>query len=203
MKIILDAIGSTPLLKIDGIRVKLEFLNPSGSIKACIAKYMIERAAISRACDAEVRRPGELPGYFPRNNSTANGMSMRTASGWRLIEGIADGFVSGIIQHHRDMLDEIVSAESEEADKQPRHKGRGIGRGARFCPRKEKADGFPTAAPLPVRAAHALRCAWANDNPVCPPYRKNYAKSTSWNMSSHCCATKGINISTTTGCYGP
>jgi cysteine synthase A len=32
-----------------------------------------------------------------------------------LIEGIADGFVPGIIQRHRDLLDEIVSVESTEA----------------------------------------------------------------------------------------
>ena len=41
---ILDAIGNTPLVMVDGIWVKLEYLNPSGSIKARIAKYMIERA---------------------------------------------------------------------------------------------------------------------------------------------------------------
>ena len=41
---ILEAIGDTPLLEIDGIFVKLEFVNPSGSIKARIAQYMIERA---------------------------------------------------------------------------------------------------------------------------------------------------------------
>ena len=29
---ILDAIGDTPLLEIDGIFAKLEFMNPSGSI---------------------------------------------------------------------------------------------------------------------------------------------------------------------------
>jgi cysteine synthase A len=43
-KNILDAIGGTPLLEIEGIYCKLEYLNPSGSIKARIAKYMIERA---------------------------------------------------------------------------------------------------------------------------------------------------------------
>ena len=41
---ILDAIGETPLVRIDDIWVKLEFLNPSGSVKARIARYMIERA---------------------------------------------------------------------------------------------------------------------------------------------------------------
>jgi cysteine synthase len=41
---ILDAIGNTPMLKIEGIYCKLEYLNPSGSIKARIAKYMVEKA---------------------------------------------------------------------------------------------------------------------------------------------------------------
>ena len=41
---ILDAIGNTPLLNIDGIFVKCEFLNPSGSIKARMALYMVEKA---------------------------------------------------------------------------------------------------------------------------------------------------------------
>ncbi|AWN15238.1 Cysteine synthase [Salinisphaera sp. LB1] len=41
---ILETIGNTPLMEVDGIFVKLEFTNPSGSIKARIAKYMIERA---------------------------------------------------------------------------------------------------------------------------------------------------------------
>ena len=41
---VLEAIGSTPLIQIDGIFVKLEYLNPSGSIKARMARYIIERA---------------------------------------------------------------------------------------------------------------------------------------------------------------
>ena len=41
---ILDAVGDTPLLKIEGIHCKCEFLNPSGSIKARIAKYIVDRA---------------------------------------------------------------------------------------------------------------------------------------------------------------
>jgi cysteine synthase len=41
---VLDAIGDTPMLEIEGIYCKLEYLNPSGSIKARIAKYMIEKA---------------------------------------------------------------------------------------------------------------------------------------------------------------
>src|SRR5512137_2409695 len=43
-KSILDEIGNTPLLDIEGNYVKCEFLNPSGSIKDRIAKYFIEKA---------------------------------------------------------------------------------------------------------------------------------------------------------------
>jgi cysteine synthase A len=41
---ILDTIGNTPLVNVEGVWVKCEFLNPSGSIKARLAKYAIERA---------------------------------------------------------------------------------------------------------------------------------------------------------------
>ncbi|MFH0955334.1 MAG: PLP-dependent cysteine synthase family protein [Candidatus Micrarchaeota archaeon] len=40
----LDYIGNTPLQNVDGILVKLEYLNPSGSIKDRIAKYIVEKA---------------------------------------------------------------------------------------------------------------------------------------------------------------
>lgn len=41
---LLDAIGNTPLAKVDGVWVKLEYLNPSGSIKDRVAKYIVEKA---------------------------------------------------------------------------------------------------------------------------------------------------------------
>ncbi|CAN5327849.1 cysteine synthase A [soil metagenome] len=41
---VLDAIGNTPLVEVDGVWVKLEYLNPSGSIKARMARYIVERA---------------------------------------------------------------------------------------------------------------------------------------------------------------
>ncbi len=239
MQTILDAIGSTPLIQVDGIWVKLEFLNPSGSIKARIAKYMVERAeregllkpgdtiveassgntgnamsmvaavkgykmlvlmpnglsrertAISRAYGAEVhiigdfhvtdalaevRRLGQLPGYFaPQQfdnewnvdenrewlgqevlaqlpegvlpdavvggvgtggtivgvgqafkavNPACKVVALEPSESCtilcgeiakHLIEGIADGFVPGIVERHRDELDEIVSVESDDA----------------------------------------------------------------------------------------
>jgi cysteine synthase A len=242
MQTILDAIGSTPMIQIDGIWVKLEFLNPSGSIKARIAKYMIERAeregllkpgdtiveassgntgnamsmvaavkgykmlvlmpnglsrertAISRAYGAEVHIIGdfhvtdalaELPGYFaPQQfdnewNVDENrewlgqeilaqlpagvlpqaviggvgtggtiigvGQAFKAANpackvvalepsesctilcgeiAKHLIEGIADGFVPGIVQRHRDQLDEIVTVESVDAIREMRRLAR-------------------------------------------------------------------------------
>jgi cysteine synthase A len=248
MRTILDAIGSTPLIQIDGIWIKLEFLNPSGSIKARIAKYMIERAeregllkpgdtiaeassgntgnamsmvaavkgykmlvvmpngmsrertAISRAFGAEVRtigdfhvndalaevrRLGDLPGYFaPQQfdnewNVDENrewlaqeilaqlpagvlpdvviagvgtggtiigvGQAFKAVNpackvvalepsesctilcgeiGKHLIEGIADGFVPGIIQRHRALLDDVITVESEDAVREMRRLAR-------------------------------------------------------------------------------
>ena len=248
MRTILDAIGSTPLIQIDGIWIKLEFLNPSGSIKARIAKYMIERAeregllkpgdtiaeassgntgnamsmvaavkgykmlvvmpngmsrertAISRAFGAEVRtigefhvndalaevrRLGDLPGYFaPQQfdnewNVDENrewlaqeilaqlpagmlpdaviggvgtggtiigvGQAFKAVNpackvvalepnesctilcgeiGKHLIEGIADGFIPGIIQRHRALLDDVIAIESDAAVQEMRRLAR-------------------------------------------------------------------------------
>jgi cysteine synthase A len=236
---ILDAIGDTPLLRIDDVWVKLEYLNPSGSIKARIARYIIERAeregllapgdtiveassgntgnalsmvaavkgyrmlvvmpngmspertAISRAFGAEVmavgdfhvndalatvRDLGQRPGYFAPQQfdnewnveenrewlaeeilqqlpqgvlpeavvggvgtgGTIVGVGQRFKAanprclvvalepsesctmlcgevGKHLIEGIADGFVPGIIERHRAELDQVTSVDSRTA----------------------------------------------------------------------------------------
>ncbi|MEI7944654.1 MAG: cysteine synthase family protein [Actinomycetes bacterium] len=248
METILDAIGNTPLINIEGIWVKMEYLNPSGSIKARIAKFMIERAeregllkkgdtiveassgntgnamsmvaavkgykmlvvmpngmspertAISRAFGAEVhtmgdfhvndalaevRRIGEQPGYFaPQQfdnewNVDENrewlgqeilrqlpsgvipdlviggvgtggtivgvGQAFKAVNpkcvvvamepsesctilcgeiGKHLIEGIADGFIPGIIARHRDILDDVCHIESDVSIEEMRRLGR-------------------------------------------------------------------------------
>lgn len=41
---LLDRVGNTPLVIVDGVLAKLEYLNPSGSIKDRIAKYIVEHA---------------------------------------------------------------------------------------------------------------------------------------------------------------
>jgi cysteine synthase len=77
---VLDAIGSTPLIRIDGIWAKLEFLNPSGSIKARIAKYMIERAE-----EEGLLRPGDTIVEASSGN-TGNALSMVAAvKGYRML----------------------------------------------------------------------------------------------------------------------
>lgn len=86
---ILDAIGETPLMEIDGIFAKLEFLNPSGSIKARIAKYMIERA----------EREGRLsPGdtiVEATSGNTGNALAMVAAvKGYRMLVVMPEGMTS-------------------------------------------------------------------------------------------------------------
>jgi cysteine synthase len=83
---VLDSIGDTPLIRVDGIWVKLEFLNPSGSIKARIAKYMIEKAEA-----AGLLHPGDTIVEASSGN-TGNAMSMVAAvMGYRMLVIMPDG----------------------------------------------------------------------------------------------------------------
>ena len=86
---ILDAIGDTPLLEVDGIYAKCEFLNPSGSIKARIAKYIIERAEQSGQL-----KPGDTIVEATSGN-TGNAFSMVAAvKGYRMIVVMPEGLSS-------------------------------------------------------------------------------------------------------------
>ncbi len=83
---ILDAIGGTPLVEVDGIYCKLEYLNPSGSIKARIAKYMIERAE-----DEGLLRHGDTIVEATSGN-TGNALSMVAAvKGYRMLVVMPEG----------------------------------------------------------------------------------------------------------------
>ena len=80
MKSILDAIGNTPLVNLEGIWIKMEYLNPSGSIKARIAKYMIERAE-----KEGLLKPGDTIVEASSGN-TGNAMSMVAAvKGYKML----------------------------------------------------------------------------------------------------------------------
>jgi len=83
---VLDAIGNTPLIRVDDVWVKLEFLNPSGSIKARIAKFMVERAEREG-----LLHPGDTIVEASSGN-TGNAMSMVAAvKGYRMLVVMPDG----------------------------------------------------------------------------------------------------------------
>jgi len=84
---ILDAVGDTPLIEVeDGIFAKMEFLNPSGSIKARIAKYMIERAE-----EKGKLKPGDTIVEATSGN-TGNALSMVAAvKGYRMLVVMPQG----------------------------------------------------------------------------------------------------------------
>jgi cysteine synthase A len=83
---ILDGIGDTPMLEIEGVYCKLEYLNPSGSIKARIAKYMIERAE-----DEGLLKPGDTIVEATSGN-TGNALSMVAAvKGYRMLVVMPEG----------------------------------------------------------------------------------------------------------------
>ena len=83
---ILDAIGGTPLIEVEGIYCKLEYLNPSGSVKARIAKYMIERAE-----DEGLLRHGDTIVEATSGN-TGNALSMVAAvKGYRMLVVMPEG----------------------------------------------------------------------------------------------------------------
>jgi cysteine synthase A len=86
---ILDAIGDTPLIEIEGVFAKLEFVNPSGSIKARIAKYMIERAE-----QEGLLKPGDTIVEATSGN-TGNALSMVAAvKGYRMLVVMPEGLSS-------------------------------------------------------------------------------------------------------------
>ena len=86
---ILDAIGDTPLLEIDGVYAKCEFLNPSGSIKARIAAYIVERAEQTGQL-----RPGDTIVEATSGN-TGNAFAMVAAvKGYRMIVVMPEGLSS-------------------------------------------------------------------------------------------------------------
>ena len=83
---VVEAIGGTPLLAIEGIYAKLEYLNPSGSVKARLASYMIGRAAAEG-----LLAPGDTIVEASSGN-TGNAMSMVAAAmGYRMLVVMPEG----------------------------------------------------------------------------------------------------------------
>lgn len=87
---ILDAIGNTPLIDLgDGLYAKAEFQNPSGSIKARMAQFMIEKAE-----SEGLLKPGDTIVESTSGN-TGNAMAMvAAAKGYKMLVVMPDGYSS-------------------------------------------------------------------------------------------------------------
>lgn len=85
---ILDCIGNTPLFDLgENIVAKAEFFNPSGSIKARMAKFMIEKAE-----EEGLLKPGGTIVEATSGN-TGNALSMvAAAKGYKMIVIMPDGY---------------------------------------------------------------------------------------------------------------
>ncbi|MFZ2236460.1 MAG: cysteine synthase family protein [Dokdonella sp.] len=132
---ILDAIGDTPLLDIEGIFVKLEFLNPSGSIKARIAHYMIERAE-----QHGLLRPGDTIVEATSGN-TGNALAMVAAvKGYRMLVVMPEGLSSERVAISRAFGAEVLFCGDFHVD-QALQRAREIGeQPGYFCPSQFESE---------------------------------------------------------------
>jgi len=86
-KSILDAIGDTPLLRLEDIFVKCEYLNPSGSIKARLAKYVVERA------EKEGALKKGMTIVEASSGNTGNALSLvAAAKGYKMLVVMPEGY---------------------------------------------------------------------------------------------------------------
>jgi cysteine synthase len=132
---ILDAIGNTPMLELEGIYCKLEYLNPSGSIKARIAKYMVERAE-----DEGLLKPGDTIVEATSGN-TGNALSMVAAvKGYRMLVVMPEGMSGERVAISRAFGAEVMEVghfHVNEALKKARELGQEPGY---FCPAQFESE---------------------------------------------------------------
>ena len=132
---ILDAVGDTPLLEIEGVYCKCEFLNPSGSVKARIAKYMIEKA----------EREGLLsPGdtiVEATSGNTGNALSMVAAvKGYRMLVVMPEGLSGERLAISRAFGAEVLQVGHFHVDA-ALEKARELGdRAGYFCPSQFESE---------------------------------------------------------------
>jgi cysteine synthase len=132
---VLDAIGDTPMLEVEGIYCKLEYLNPSGSIKARIAKYMVERA----------EREGLLsPGdtiVEATSGNTGNALSMVAAvKGYRMLVVMPEGMTSERVAISRAFGAEVLQVGHFHVD-EALAKAKELGRqDGYFCPSQFESE---------------------------------------------------------------
>ena len=84
---VLDAMGDGGLIGVDGIWAKLEYLNPSGSIKARVAKYLIERAERDG-----LLQPGDtIVEASSGNTGNALSVDVSAVKGYKMLVVMPDG----------------------------------------------------------------------------------------------------------------
>jgi cysteine synthase len=132
---ILDAVGDTPLLEIEGIHCKCEFLNPSGSIKARIAKYMVERAE----GEGLLRRGDTI--VEATSGNTGNALSMVAAvKGYRMLVVMPEGMSGERVAISRAFGAEVLQVghfHVDEALKKAKELGQQPGY---FCPSQFESE---------------------------------------------------------------
>ena len=132
---VLDAIGGTPILEIEGIYCKLEYLNPSGSIKARIAKYMVEKAE-----KEGLLKPGDTIVEATSGN-TGNALSMVAAvKGYRMLVVMPEGLSSERVAISRAFGAEILQVGHFHVD-EALAKAKELGRqDGYFCPSQFESE---------------------------------------------------------------
>ena len=132
---VLDAIGDTPMLEIEGIYCKLEYLNPSGSIKARIAKYMVERAE-----DEGLLKPGDTIVEATSGN-TGNALSMVAAvKGYKMLVVMPEGMTGERVAISRAFGAEVLQVGHFHVD-EALAKARELGRqDGYFCPSQFESE---------------------------------------------------------------
>jgi cysteine synthase A len=132
---ILDAIGDTPMLEIEGVYCKCEFLNPSGSIKARIAKYMIEKA------EEEGLLAGDDTIVEATSGNTGNALSMVAAvKGYRMLVVMPAGMSNERLAISRAYGAEVLQVGHFHVDA-ALEKARELGRSpGYFCPSQFESE---------------------------------------------------------------
>lgn len=101
---VLETIGNTPMVELEpGIFAKCEFMNPSGSIKARMAQFMVEKAET-----AGLLKPGYTIVESTSGN-TGNALSMIAAvKGYKMKVIMPDGYTSERVKISKAFGAEII-----------------------------------------------------------------------------------------------
>jgi cysteine synthase A len=132
---VLGSIGNTPLIELEGLYVKLEYLNPSGSVKARIARYMIEKA------EEEGRlKPGDTIVEATSGN-TGNALSMVAAvKGYNMLVVMPTGLSGERVSISRALGAEVLEVGHFHVD-EALAKARELGqRDGYFCPAQFESE---------------------------------------------------------------